>query len=74
MLFDLHEPLLNVGEGLLACNIVAEEDAVRTPVENSGDWSKGLLAGGVPNLQFDDLLVDLDHEAAEFHADRHLMF
>ena len=37
MLFDFHEPLLNVRESLFAGDIVAEEDAVGASVENSGD-------------------------------------
>ena len=73
MLFDFHEPLLNVRESLFAGDIVAEEDAVGASVENSGDWAEGLLPCRVPNLELHDFVINLDDEAAKLNTNCHLM-
>ena len=50
MLFYFHEPLLHVGEGLLARDIVAKEDTVSATVKDSSNRAERLLASRVPNL------------------------
>ena len=62
MLLDLLQPVLDIGEGFLAGDVVAEEDAVGAAVENASDRAERLLAGRVPNLQLHDLPVQPDHE------------
>ena len=42
------EPVAKWHEGLIASDVVGEEDAVGAAVENPRDRLEGLLAGGVP--------------------------
>jgi hypothetical protein len=46
---------------------------VRATVENSRDRLKGFLAGSIPNLDFDNLLVNTQIVGTELHSDCHLM-
>ena len=63
VLFDFLEPVGEVGESLFTRDIVGEEDTVGTAVEDTRDRLKGLLAGGVPDLQLENLVpVDLQPE------------
>ncbi len=73
MLLNLFQPVLHIVEGLLTGNVVTKEHAVRASVEDPGDRTERLLARSVPDLQLHDLAVELDHEGAEFDANRHLV-
>ena len=64
---------MNVLESFFAGDVVAEEDTVGAAVEYASDGAEGFLACRVPNLEFNDLVVDFDYEAAEFDTDRDLM-
>ena len=95
MLFDLFEPAAKIFKGFVASDIVGQEDAMGTAIENSSHRFERLLTSlgrkikqlvskhrncsaikdtyGVPNLQLDDLIVDLKAVRAEFHSNSHLM-
>lgn len=45
VLFDLLEPAAQVVEGLVTCDVVGKENAVRTSVEDASHRFEGLLAG-----------------------------
>jgi hypothetical protein len=74
VLLDLFEPVNGVHEGLVSGDIVGEEDAVSSSVENPGHTLEGLLAGGIPYLKLDDFILDRPSERTEFHSDGNLMF
>ena len=58
VLLDFLEPVDSVDEGLVSGDIVGEEDAVSTSVEDPGDTLEGLLTGGVPYLKLDNFILD----------------
>ena len=70
---DLVVPIIQVGERLLPGDVVGQEDAVGTTVEYFGDTLELFLAGCVPNLELEHLLLELDEEGAEFDSDGDLM-
>ena len=74
MLLDLFEPVNGVHEGLVSGDIVGEEDAVSSSVENARNTLEGLLASGIPNLKLDDFILDRASERTELHSDGDLMF
>lgn len=39
------------------------------PVEDFGDGAEGLLASGVPNLEFEQLVLDSEADRAELDTD-----
>ncbi len=43
-------------------------------VVGPGDGPESFLAGGIPDLKFDILIVDRNHASAEFDADGHFVF
>ena len=47
-------------EGRLVCDVIDEQDPHRPAVVGSGDGSKPLLPGRVPNLKFDALPIEVD--------------
>ena len=53
-------------------DVVHQQRANRAPVVGRRDGAVPLLAGGVPNLGFHGLAVDLDRPRREFDADRAL--
>ena len=73
MLFDFHQPLLNVREGFFAGNVVAEEDTIRASVEDSCNWAERLLTSGIPDLQLDNFVINFHDEATKLHTNRNLM-
>ena len=73
VLLDFLEPVDSVDEGLVSGDIVGEEDAVSTSVEDPGDTLEGLLTGGVPYLKLDNFILDGACERAELHSDGDLM-
>ncbi len=56
-------------EGVSTRDVVDEERAGRATVVGAGDGAEGLLAGRVPDLEFDLFVGDGDHACAEFDAD-----
>jgi len=73
MLFDLLQPAPQVLKGLVPCDIVREEDAVGTTIENSSHRLERLLSSGIPDLELDDFVVNLEAIGAEFDTDSDLM-
>lgn len=51
---------LHIIESLLHGHVVGHEDAMGALVVGAGDCAETLLTSGVPNLQFDDAVGDLD--------------
>lgn len=64
---DFLKPLLDIVIGLLICHIIYNYDAMGSAVVTGGDGTKPLLTGGVPNLQFDGLAVQLDGADLKVH-------
>ena len=62
-------PVADIGERLLVCDIVHEENAHGAAIVGGGDGAKPLRAGSVPNLQFAALVIDFDSADLEVDAD-----
>ena len=62
-------PVADIGERLLVCDIVHEENAHGAAVVGGGDAAKPLRAGSVPDLQFAALVIDFDSADLEVDAD-----
>ena len=58
--FDLLEPVLDVVKGGLLGAVVNEDDAHGALVVGLRDRPKSFLAGGIPDLEFDSLVLDGD--------------
>ena len=69
MLTHFLEPPGQVGERVTPSYVVYQQGACCSAVVRPRYALKGLLAGGVPNLQFDVLLVYLNGPCAEFDTD-----
>jgi hypothetical protein len=57
---DLLQPLLDVVERHLICDIVDNNDAVGTTVVAGSDGTESLLTGSIPDLEFDALAIHLN--------------
>ena len=64
----LLQPLLHVAEALLVGAVVDDDDAVGAAVVGRGDGAEPLLAGRVPDLEFDCFAFQLD--GADFLSKR----
>ena len=62
MLLYLLQPVYYVRECLFTGNIVSEEYAMSSSVEYTSNRPERLLTCSVPDLQFDNLLIDCEHE------------
>jgi len=60
-------------KGVSPSNVVHQEGTRRAPVITTSDTSEGFLAGGIPDLQLDKLVVQVDHAGTEFYPDRQVM-
>lgn len=60
MRVDLLEPVLNVAEGALLGAVVDENDAHGALVVRLRDRAEAFLAGRVPNLQLDSLVLHVN--------------
>ena len=60
MLLNLLQPLGDVVEGLLLGAIVHEDDSHGALVVSLGNCAESFLPSGVPNLEFDSLILDVD--------------
>lgn len=76
VVFGLVEPLHDVVEGVPVGYVVDEHHPDRPSVVRAGDRLERLLAGlhllyryGVPDLEFDLLVVNVDHLRTELDAD-----
>lgn len=63
------EPLLHVLERVEVSDIVHDDDAVCPPIVRGRDGAEALLAGSVPDLQFDRLAIEVDRADLEVHTD-----
>ena len=52
----------------------AQHDSMRVSVEDFSDWSEGLLACGVPNLQSDYFVLHFYIVARELNSDGNIVF
>ena len=57
MLLDFLEPSGDVVEGFLLGDVVDQDDAVGALVVGGGDGLEAFLAGGVPDVQLELLIV-----------------
>ena len=73
MLSYVTQPHLQVPECVFSGNIIAKEHDLCSLVENPCDTPERLLPSSVPNLQLDYLLIYLDNECPELHANSDLM-
>jgi hypothetical protein len=69
VLVDLFHPVFDVGEGGGRVDGVSQYDDQRTLVEGSGKVFELLLASGVPDLQLDLVLLDLEGFDFEVNSD-----
>lgn len=72
MIAELFQPACDVLVGLVLGDVVDEEGADCATVVGTGDGAVALLAGGIPDLCLDGLVVDLDAASGEFDADGRL--
>ena len=69
MVAELFQPAGDVLVGLVLGDVVDKESANGTTVVCAGDCAVALLAGGIPDLSLDGLVVDLDAAGGELDAD-----
>lgn len=69
VLLDFFEPSGEVGECVPSRDVVDEECAGRTSVIRSRDRLKGFLASGVPDLQLNVFLLDLNGTSTKLNSD-----
>jgi L-ascorbate metabolism protein UlaG (beta-lactamase superfamily) len=69
MVAELFQPACDVLVGLVLGDVVDKEGADCATVVSAGDGAVALLAGGIPDLSLDGLVVDLDAASSELHAD-----
>lgn len=69
MVAELLQPACDVLVGLVLGNVVDEEGTDCATVVSTGDGAVALLAGGIPDLSLDGLVVDLDAAGGELDAD-----
>lgn len=60
MLIDLLEPVLYVVKGLLVSAVIHQDDSHRALIVGLRDCAEALLAGRVPHLQLNPLIVYVD--------------
>jgi hypothetical protein len=72
MIAELFQPACDVLVSLVLGDIVDEECTDCATVVSTGDGAVALLAGGIPDLSLDGLVVDLDAASGEFDADSRL--
>mmetsp|Transcript_15475 Transcript_15475/g.30563 ORF Transcript_15475/g.30563 Transcript_15475/m.30563 type:complete len:222 (+) Transcript_15475:36-701(+) len=69
VLLDLPDPVPDVVEGLLVCNVVHKQYSHRSSVVSRGDGAEALLPRRVPDLQLELLALLLDGADLEVDAD-----
>jgi len=68
VLLDLLQPTAKILKSLIARNVIGQENAVCTTVENPRHRFERLLARGVPDLKLDDLTIDKKAVAAKLDS------
>jgi hypothetical protein len=68
MIAELFQPACDVLVGLVLGDVVDEEGADCATVVGAGDGAVALLAGGIPDLRLDGLVVDLNAASGELDA------
>lgn len=69
MLLDLGYPVANALKRTAVRDVVDEDDSLGPAEVAGGDGAEALLAGGIPDLKFDALVIDLDVFDFEVNAD-----
>jgi len=69
MVAELFQPACDVLVGLVLGDVVDEKCADSATVVGAGDCAVALLAGGIPDLGFDGLVVDLDAAGGKLDTD-----
>ncbi len=59
MLVNLFQPVRNIVKGLLVSAVIHKNDAHGSLIVGLGNSTESFLSGGIPNLQFDSLIVDI---------------
>ena len=72
MVTEFLQPSCNIVVGLVLADIVDEKRAHSATIVCGGDCPVPFLAGGIPDLGFDCLSIDLDGSGREFDADGRL--
>lgn len=72
MVTQLLQPSCDILICLVLADVVDKQCSYRASVVGRGDSAVSLLAGGIPDLSFDGLSVDLDRSSREFNTDRRL--
>ena len=73
VVFDLLQPVLQGVKGTPGSQVEDQKGSDRTSVVGSGDRPERLLAGGVPDLQFDLTVVNFDTASSELYSQGGLM-
>jgi len=68
VLFDFFEPSCQVGESVSSRDVVDEKSTGRASVIRSRDRLKRFLASGVPDLQLNVFLLDLNGASTELNS------
>lgn len=73
VILDVFDPSGNIAEGLFASEVKNYKCGCRGAVVGASDGFELFLSGSIPDLQFDDFVVDEYVLAGEFYADSVLM-
>lgn len=72
--FRVLQPTEDVVKGFFSGDVVYKKGACGAAIITARDTSEGLLAGGVPNLKLELLILYCDNAGAEFNADGEIMY
>lgn len=73
MLTGFLQPSRQMLKGVSPSNVVDQEGSRRAAVVTTGDTSEGFLSRGIPDLQLDELVVQVDHAGTKFDPDCQVM-
>ena len=59
MLLDLIQPRGDIIEGLFLSNIIDQDNAIGSFIVSRSDGLESLLTGGIPDVEFEFLVIDL---------------
>ncbi len=69
MFLHFSQPVIDIVETLSVRDVVGEDDSVRPFIVSGSDGFEPLLSGGVPNVQFNWLVIDVQVFDLEIHSD-----
>ena len=72
ILVDLAHPVSNSSEGVSVSDVISHNDAMGTLVVARGDSREPLRSGSVPDLELDQLIVDVDGPNLEINSNGRL--